>query len=204
MRLSFLLVLNLILLAGRASAEPTTLERLAALLPGTYSTADQARNDQNFRNVTLHIVRLWPDRSDGPWLYLEQALTDAPEHPYRQRIYQLAPRADGSLEARIFELSDPIGLTEAWKVPARFAKLDPAKLVPCAGCTLIFHVQADGSFKGGTEGRDCASNLRGASYATTETSVNPRQIITWERGYNAGGVQVWGSILGGFIFRKVE
>ena len=204
MRLLILTLLILLLLAGRAVAEPTTLERLASTMSGTYSTADQARGDQNFRDITLHLARIWPGRTDGPWLYLEQALTDAPEHPYRQRVYQLATRADVSFETRVFELTDPIGLTGAWKEPARFAKLDPSSLIPCAGCTVILHAQPDSSFKGGTEGDGCGSTLRGASYATTETTIGNQEIITWERGYNASGVQVWGSIHGGFIFKKSE
>ncbi len=204
MRLTLLAFLSLLLLTGRADAEPTLLERLVTGMTGNYSNTDQARGDQNFHDVTLHIVRIWPDRTDGPWLYLEQALTDAPEHPYRQRVYQLAAQADGSFESRVFELADPIGLTGAWKEPACFAKLDPSSLILCAGCTVILHAQPDGSFKGGTEGNGCASTLRGASYATTETSIGNHRIITWERGYNASGVQVWGSIHGGFIFKKAE
>ena len=204
MRPPLLSLLGLLLLTGRAVAEPTLLERLITGMTGNYSNTDQARGDQNFHDVALHIVRIWPDRTDGPWLYLEQALTDAPEHPYRQRVYQLAAQAGGSFESRVFELTDPIGLTGAWKEPARFAKLDPSSLTPCAGCTVILHAQPDGSFKGGTEGNSCASTLRGASYATAETTVGNQQIITWERGYNASGVQVWGSIHGGFIFKKIE
>ncbi len=204
MRLPLLAFLSLFLFTGRAVAERTSLEQLANTMSGTYSTADQARGDQNFRNITLHLARIWPDRTDGPWLYLEQALTDALDHPYRQRVCQLAARADGSFESRVFELTDLIGLTGAWKEPARFAKLDPSSLIPCVDCTVILQVQPDGSFKGGTEGNGCGSTLRGASYATTETSISNQQIITWERGYNASGVQVWGSIHGGFIFKKIE
>lgn len=204
MRLFILMTGCLLLNSGLSAVESSALDRLAACLSGTFSSADQARGDQNFRDVTLHVVPLWVGRSDGPWLYAEQALTDAPDHPYRQRIYQLAARTDGALECRVFELPDPIAATGAWKDPARLTMLDPAGLTTHVGCTLILRALTDGSFKGGTAGKDCANTLRGASYATTETTVSPRETMTWERGYNASDTQVWGSIHGGYIFRRIE
>jgi CpeT protein len=204
MRIFPLLVVCLLTADRLSAAEPTTLERLTACLTGKFSTAEQARGDQNFRDVILHAVRIWPDRADGPWLYVEQALPDAPAHPYRQRIHQLGARTDGSLELRVFELSDPIGFTGAWQDPSRFAKLDPTSLIGRPGCSVVLHPQPDGSFKGGTEGRGCASTLHGASYATSEATISPRQVITWDRGYNAAGTQVWGSTHGGYVFTRVE
>lgn len=204
MRPALALIACLLLLTDRGLAEPPPLDHLAAFLTGSFSSADQARGHQNFRAATLHITPIWTDRSDGPWLYLEQALVDAPAHPYRQLIYQLAARSDHTLEARIFDLPDPIAATGAWKDPALLAKLTPANLVTREGCTLILRLQPGGTFKGGTEGTGCASTLRGASHSTIETVISNLQIVSWERGYNAAGTQVWGSIHGGYVFKRVE
>jgi hypothetical protein len=204
MRPLAILIACLLLLTSRGLAEPSTLDHLAVFMTGSFSSADQARGDQNFRATTLHITPVWTDRSDGPWLYLEQALADAPAHPYRQLIYQLATHADDTLAVRIFELPDPITATGAWKDPALLAKLTPTNLVTREGCTLILRLQPGGTFKGGTEGTGCASTLRGASYSTIETAISNLQIVTWERGYNAAGTQVWGSIHGGYVFKRVE
>ena len=204
MRPALTFIASLLLLASSGLAEPSTLEHLTVFLTGSFSNADQARGDQNFRATTLHITPIWTDRSDGPWLYLEQALADAPAHPYRQLIYQLATRPDHTLEARIFDLTEPVAATGAWKDPALLAKLTPANLVPREGCALILRLQPGGTFKGGTEGTDCASTLRGASYSTIETVISNLQIVTWERGYNAAGTQVWGSIHGGYVFKRAE
>lgn len=203
MRYPFFLFTCLLLCTGRAFAGPTALERLAACLTGTFSTAEQARGDKNFRDITLHVIPIWPDRTDGLWLYSEQSLTDAPDHPYRQRIYQLTARTDGAFEFRLFDLPDPIAATGAWKDPSLLAKLNPASLNTSEGCTLILRGQPDGSFKGGTEGKGCLNPLRGASYATTEITISDHQTVTWERGYNASDTQVWGSIHGGFVFKKL-
>lgn len=194
----------LLLLASRGLAEPTTLEHLTVFLTGSFSSADQARGDQNFRATTLHITPIWTDRSDGPWLYLEQALADAPAHPYRQLVYRLANRADGTLAVHVFELPDPIAATGAWKDPTLLSRLTHDKLVTREGCTLVLRLQPGGTFKGGTEGTGCASSLRGASYSTVETDISNLQIVTWERGYNAAGTQVWGSIHGGYVFKRIE
>lgn len=204
MRLILTLLAGLLLPPVRALAEPSALEHLTVFLTGSFSSADQARGDQNFRAATLHVVPIWPDRTDGPWLYLEQALAGAPEHPYRQFIYQLATRTDDALEVRVFELPNPVAATGAWKDPTRLAQLTPASLSPREGCTLILRLQPGGIFKGGTEGKGCANTLRGASYSTVETTLSNQQWITWERGFNATGTQVWGSIHGGYIFKKVE
>jgi CpeT protein len=194
----------LLLITPCVAAETSVVEHLTVLLTGTFSNASQARSDQNFRNVTLHLTPIWTDRADGPWLYFEQALTDAPEHPYRQFIYHLATRSDDAFEVRIYELPDPIAATGAWKDPAHLARLTPANLSTHEGCTLILRQQPDGSFKGGTEGQGCANTLRGASYSTTETTIARQQLMIWERGYNAASAQVWGSIHGGYIFTRVE
>jgi hypothetical protein len=99
---------------------------------------------------------------------------------------------------------DPIAATGAWKNPALLALLTPANLIAQQGGILILHGQPDGSFKGGTEGKGYPSTLRGASYATSELTVSEKLLTTWDRGYNASGTQVWGSIHGGYQFRKAE
>lgn len=204
MRPALTVIACLLVFTPRGLAEPSTLEHLAVFLTGSFSSADQARGDQNFRAATLHINPIWTDRADGPWLYLEQALADAPAHPYRQLVYQLATRPDHALEVRIFELPDPVAATGAWKNPTLLARLTPANLLPREGCTQVLHLQPGGTLKGGTEGTGCTSTLRGAAYSTIETLISNLQIVTWERGYNAAGTQVWGSIHGGYVFKRVE
>jgi len=204
MRAVLSLLSSLLLLNVAALAEPSALEHLTVFLTGTFSNADQARGDQNFRDTTLHIAPIWSDRTDGPWLYLEQSLADVPEHPYRQYIYQLANRAEGVLEVRVFEVPDPIAATGAWKDPARIARLAPAGLLLRDGCILSLHLQPDGTFKGGTDGKGCVSTLLGAMYSTTEISSSHQQLVMWERGYNSNGTQVWGAIHGGYIFKRIE
>jgi CpeT protein len=204
MRIILGLLISFWLAAHTAAAEPSALEHLKIFLTGSFSNSAQARGDQNFRNTTLHGAPIWTDRGDGPWLYLEQALADAPKHPFRQLVFQLVAREDGTLGVRIHDLADPIAATGAWQEPARLAQLSPADLVLRPDCSLILRLHPGGSFTGGTESKGCASTLPGAAYSTMKTVITNLQIMIWERGYNASDVQVWGSIHGGYEFKRVE
>jgi len=197
-----ILLFSLLFATVRASAEPSLLEHLTVFLSGSFSNADQAKGDLNFKHAVLHIAPIWTDRTDGPWLYGEQALADAPRHPYRQFVYQLAARPDNALEIRIFDLPNPVAATGTWQDPTRLASLTPDRLAARQGCTIILRLQPDGSFKGATEGRGCASNLDDAAYSTIEATITNQVVIFWERGYNASGTQIRGSIHGGYAFRK--
>jgi len=192
------------LLSAPLVADESPLERIAARLTGAFSNAAQARADSNFREVVLHCARIWPARTDGHWLYLEQAMAIAPNMPYRQQVFLLASAPDGAVEARVFNLANPIVLTGAWKDPQRFASLTPADLVARPGCTIRFKVAADGSATGATEGTGCPSELENADHATTELTVAAEGIGIWDRGFDAAGHQVWGPPFRGFEFRRVE
>lgn len=194
----------ILLLTSRGLAADCTPEKLAAWMCGAFSSTEQAHRDHDFRDLTLHAAFIWSDRRDGPWIYVEQALADASDHPYRQYIYQLSSQDEHTLRAQVFELPEPIAATGAWKNPELLNKIDPSVLLPQPGCMLLFQLQADGSFIGRTEDKGCPSTLRGASYAISELSVSEKQMIVWDRGYNASGVQVWGSVNGGYIFKKSE
>lgn len=189
-----------------ASKNPT--DAVATLLIGDFSSAEQAQSDQDFREIDLHVVRVWPSRVDGPWLYIEQAVASEPLKPYRQRIYQLALTQNpdavaGTVESRVYELpGDPLVFAGAWSDPARFADVTVEQLVPREGCTVYLVPNTDGSWSGGTDGNGCSSALRGASYATSEVTVSAKEMRSWDRGWDKTGKQVWGAEKGAYIFKR--
>lgn len=61
----------------------------------------------------------------------------------------------------------------------------------------------DGSFVGRTEGNGCASELRGAAYATSEITLTASEMVSWDRGFNSAGKQVWGAPTGGYRFKRL-
>jgi len=170
---------------------------------GTFSSRAQADADpEHFKSVRLVITRIWPERSDGLWLYVEQALASDLAHPYRQRICSVSERADGSLVSRTRLLpGDALRFTDASGRPYNLASVDAGMLDQREGCDLI--LRYDGrSFVGRTETRDCASDIRGAAYATSLMRSAPAGIVSWDRGFDASGRQVWGATKGGYVFRR--
>lgn len=184
-------------------------EALATRLVGSYSSSGQAAADPEFRDIRLEMVRIWSDRDDGPWLYIEQAAAGSLEQPYRQRIYRLQAssdptRAEGTIESHVFELpGDPLLFAGAWRDPQRFAELRPIDLIARNGCTVYLEEASDGSWFGGTDGTNCASSLRGAAYATSEVDIVGDTMRTWDRGFDGDGKQVWGATKGPYEFVRL-
>ena len=186
---------------------PTSLrssQRLAELMAGSYSSAAQAAADSDYLEIVLHMTPIWTDRSDGPWLYVEQAAASAQGRPYRQRVYRLVDLDGGAVRSDVYTLpGDALRFAGAWTDGAKLAGLSPDQLTPRAGCSLTLRpVNAGGSFVGSTEGTGCASDLRGAAYATSEATVTADRLISWDRGFDSAGRQVWGAVKGGYVFDK--
>ena len=205
-RASGVLLVGTIDCAGRDGRVRTAVpaadaaETVATWLAGSFSSAAQAARDSDYRDIRLHMARIWTARDDGPWLYVEQAVAGAEDAPYRQRVYRIVRREDGTLESRVFTLPEPERFTGAWKETARLDALRPDVLAPREGCAIALERRDDGTFAGSTRARDCPSDLRGASYATSEVSIRPDGMTSWDRGFDAEGRQVWGATKGGYEF----
>jgi CpeT protein len=196
--------------AGCASQSPNSgeaspgLDTLASWMSGSFSSAEQAAEDpENYRDVRLHMTPIWTDRADGPWLYVEQAMAATLEKPYRQRVYRLSKgKTTGEFESAVFELpGDPLVFAGAWREPELVAGVTPRDLSEKKGCSIILQFQ-EGAFRGSTIGTECLSTLRGAAYATSEVTIESDRLISWDRGFDAEGWQVWGTDKGGYIFVK--
>ena len=196
--------------AGAAAPPPGppsggSLARLERLMSGSFSSAKQAAEEEGYFDIRLHMTPVWLGRSDGPWLYVEQARGDSLDKPYRQRVYRLAARTAGALReyvSEVYELpGDPLVFAGAWRDPPKLDALNPSALVARSGCEVVLH-EKDGGFEGSTVGRNCPSSLRGASYATSEVRLTKEGLVSWDRGFDAEGKQVWGAEKGGYRFLR--
>jgi CpeT protein len=189
-----------------AAVAPTSpaLTRLAELMTGQFSSRAQAAADPEFFDIRLFMVEIWPGQPDGSrWLYVEQARADVLERPYRQRVYKLSARPDGSLQSEVFTLpGDALAFAGAWKSPDRFARINPQSLMLRDGCAIILRAESADRYTGSTVGNACPSELRGAKYATSEVVITPIGMDSWDRGYDAADKQVWGAEKGGYQFRR--
>lgn len=189
-----------------ANVPKSDAQQLQEHMVGSFSSATQSAADpENYYDIRLHMAAIWNARTDGPWLYVEQAAAQNLERPYRQRVYRLSALPDTSIESQVFELpGDPIRLAGAWRDPALLDAIKPEQLVLRAGCGVILRRQPDGSFAGKTAGTGCESALRAARYATSEVTVAPHELRSWDRGFNERNEQVWGATEGPYIFRRVS
>ncbi|MBL8747447.1 MAG: chromophore lyase CpcT/CpeT [Phycisphaerae bacterium] len=180
------------------------LETLSAWMEGSFSSAAQAADDpEHFRDIRLHMAVVWKKRKDGPWLYVEQAAAATPDKPYRQRMYRLSKGSmKGTIESAVFELpGDPLVFAGAWKSPELLDGVRPEDLTERRGCAIVLRFE-EGAFRGSTEGTECVSTLRGAAYVTSEVVIEESRLMSWDRGFDADGMQKWGAETGGYVFVK--
>ncbi len=198
-------ILGLALLApGMILAEDAAsdLDDLRSWMTGSFSSAVQASEDPEFFDISLHMAPIWPDREDGHWLYVEQAVREYQDRPYRQRVYRVRELTPGLFEIQVFTLPDPGAAAGAWLSEEPLVGLDPDGLEEREGCALLLRRRGD-TFEGSTLATLCTSTLRSASYATSEVVVTPGGIISWDRGFAADGSQVWGATKGGYVFDRI-
>jgi hypothetical protein len=178
------------------------VEALVDYMVGSYSSEEQAEKDSSYFNIELEMVQIWKDRTDGPWLYIEQAATETKEKPYRQRVYQIRQRSDGKVESIVYSIPNPLRFAGDYKKEFPLLRLIPDSLSQKSGCEVVLYRADDGYFEGGTVDKNCTSDLRGASYTSSEVMIDRDKMITWDRGFDENGNQVWGATKGGYIFKK--
>lgn len=177
------------------------LEKLADLMTGRFTSEAQSKSDSTYFNISLIMTKIWPERTDGIWLYVEQAVATKMDKPYRQRVYQLRRAADNTFTSDIYTIKDALKMAGLTNDPEKKAMLTFDKIELKEGCTVTLKRQND-LYTGGTEGANCPSDLRGASYATTKITLKPGELISWDQGFDASGKQVWGAVKGGYVFLK--
>jgi CpeT protein len=188
----------------KAPMQDPKLTELASLMTGYFSSAEQAKADKDYLDIELRVVPVWQGRSDGPWLYVEQADARTPDKPYRQRVYRLVNTGDGRYESRVYTIKgNPLLFAGAWKMPTPLADIAPENLFERVGCGVFLTQVAPKRWKGATNDKDCPSDLRGAAYATAEVDVYATGMISWDRGMSADDKQVWGATKGGYLFKKL-
>ncbi len=192
----------MLLVATSANAQQLTREniRLCDWMTGSFSSEQQASRDTAYYDIDLHMYRIWPHRTDGYWLYVEQAVAANPEKPYRQRVYRVADLKDGTCESVVYELDDPLQYAGEWKKEKPLEGLDPDALVEREGCAIILRWNPNGYYEGRTGEGTCESRLRGATYATSQVKVYPQLLDSWDRGFDDERRQVWGAESGPYHF----
>jgi hypothetical protein len=188
------------------SAEPTAdreLDTLIWWMTGSFSSEAQSQEDTDFLHIVLHMKRIWPERTDGVWLYVEQAVASAANRPYRQRVYHVRRVGEDLFASSVYAFDDPLERAGAWREESPLTDLSPTGLKPRVDCTIYLKLRPDGAFEGSTLGRLCSSKLRGSTWASSEVVIGPGGLVSWDRGWDDKGTQKWGSAKAGYRFDRV-
>jgi CpeT protein len=179
------------------------LMKLIKFMSGSFNSREQALADTaNFFEVHLNMKPIWKDKNIGYWLYVEQAMATALAKPYRQRVYHVF-RKDDKIISEVYTLNNPLRFAGEHKKDNPLALLTPDSLINREGCAIILHKEGD-VYVGQTEKGACGSDLRGATYATSEVRISKKKLESWDRGFNSDHKQVWGAVKSGYIFKKVK
>jgi hypothetical protein len=116
-------------------------------------------------------------------------------------VYHVTEKEKGMFESAVFIFSNPLRFTGNASLLEKTLTPDSLKLRE--GCSVLLH-KKDSLFEGGTEGKTCASERKGASYATANVTVTEKELRSWDRGFNDKEEQVWGATKGGYIFIKIK
>ena len=202
MKLAVKVFVSLTLVASVAAQNnDKELTRLAGMMQGSFSSQIQAASDSDYFDIRLQMARIWPDRKDGYWLYVEQAVAVMQQKPYRQRVYHVHRNAVGKLVSEVYTLPKPLRFTGAYINSALLKGITIDSIQIRSGCQISLNSTVQG-FSGSTIGNGCTSDLKGASYATSDVAILEDRLVSWDRGFDATGNYAWGAKKGGYVFLK--
>ena len=179
----------------------SSIEELVSMMAGSFNSAEQEAADSSYYNISLHMYPIWEGR-EGSWLYVEQALFENQENPYRQRVYRVEQTGQNAFKTTVYALTNPDEAIGKWKSPEWFSQFDESILKEREGCGVYLVKTALGCYQGSTKEGECKSSLRGASYATSIVTICKGQVNSWDQGFNENDEQVWGAMKGGYVFIK--
>ncbi|MEE2681826.1 MAG: chromophore lyase CpcT/CpeT [Planctomycetota bacterium] len=177
----------------------------ARWMEGSFTNASQARRKGASEHYWLHQARIWPDRSDGIWLYSEFGLAGAEATPLQQVVYRLNDNLSGGLVLDSFQLpGDPRQYAGDWRTPTAFNTIDRMTLSLMAGCTIDLQRSSSGELTGESSGTDCRSRLPRSRYQQTRYRIGSMGLTLWLNGYDESGERVFGPGPGGFEMSKLD
>ena len=185
------------------STAPASADEVAVWLAGTYDTRDQAARDAEVPVLRMLIVAVPKSRLSygAPVLYLEEAPAARPDRPSLQRFLRVETDATGAIVLRRFDLKDGSAAAGKWRMPADLALFGRNDVRERVSCALTLKKTAD-HYEGSAAAVECIPALLGVTRATSEMRIFPDRVETWDRGFGAKSVQLYGPMLEPYRFRK--
>jgi hypothetical protein len=196
-----------VLAATALAAGGAALDDYAAIAAGRFSSEAQHARDPAYDWAEARVVRIWPERNDGIWLYQEQAIVNTPgltpeqarARPYFQFVARVTQQLPGVLRRDNYRVLDGAKWLGMGDGDPRLARLSPADLAP-ASCHNRLERVAEGVYTGRTE--SCANAYKGAAWMQSLSVATRDMYVNWDRGFDAQGSRVWGPERGGYVFLR--
>ncbi|SHE91770.1 CpeT/CpcT family [Flavobacterium fontis] len=182
------------------NTDSSAMKELVTIMQGHYSSEKQANLDKDYFNISLRMTPIW--KSKGHYLFVEQALFNKQDQPYRVRIYKLTQQGDQFIST-IYTLKDEKKWIGKWATPEAYDQLSEADIELKDGCEVVLKRLGKNTFEGATGDKTCPSELRGARWANSKVTVTQNTIRSWDQGFDKDGKQVWGATKGGYEFIKM-
>ncbi len=178
------------------------LKELVNIMQGYYSSEKQSLEDKEYYTISLHMTPIWKEK--GNYLFVEQALFDKQDQPYRVRVYKVYQNKTGDFVSAIYTIKNEKDWTGKWATPLFYDNLTEADIELKEGCEVVLQRISKNHFEGQTGNKTCPSELRGASYASAIVTVLKNKLISWDQGFDKDDKQVWGATKGAYIFEKIN
>lgn len=205
---TFLLVSAFLVLISCKSSQNATsndssaLNELVSIMQGHYSSEKQSKTDTDYYNISLRMIPIWKQK--GHYLFVEQAIFDKQDKPYRVRIYKVSQRSANEFISEIYTLKNEKDWIGKWATPDVYDQLTESDIELKQGCEVVLKREGKNKFTGATGDKTCPSELRGASWANSKVTVLENEILSWDQGFDKEGKQVWGATKGGYQFIKIK
>ena len=181
------------------------LTELKKLMTGFFSTEAQSLEDTSYFHIRLCMKPIWQDRQDGYWLYVEQAAYRSLNRPYRQRVYHLYLEMEkNALVSKVYEIENPGQFIGGCSDLFILSALGFESLIERPGCEILLKRESNNTFAGATEDGVCLSTWRGAAWVSSDVTVSPQGLTSWDRGWDEKNQLVWGPADAGYRFDRME
>ncbi|NEQ49760.1 MAG: chorismate mutase [Leptolyngbya sp. SIO3F4] len=189
---------------SKAQSETLSQQHVDAVvgyLSRTMDTTEQAARNSRFVGVQMTTCPVTVTEQEGIYLYQEQALSESLDSPYRQRFLHITLNENANrVESRTFKPPMP----EIWtglcqQADPRVDANDLGNLV----CIVGLRPSSLG-YVGSTPTEGCPVSLQGAVKLTNTIVLHQHGMDTWDRGFDANGIQVWGAQAEPYQYRWTE
>lgn len=180
----------------------TDLDQLQNQMAGFYSSEAHSVRDKSYYNIALRMTPIWKNK--GNYLFVEQAMFEQQDKPYRVRVYRLSKNENGQFVSEIYTIKNEKNWIGKHETPEIYDNLQLTDIELKNGCEVVLDKISQNVFKDKTGDKKCPSELRGAKFANSIVDIYSDKIVSWDQGFDATGKQVWGAEKGGYEFVKMK